>query len=60
MSSPFVKLVVTNVIVLCGAWSLYCMTPAGASEREQTRQQKEMARQLAQEPTKNTQKRSTA
>lgn len=60
MSSPYVRLFLTGVIVIGGAWGLYCMTPAGAYEREYTRRQKEMARQMAQEQIKNVPKRSTA
>lgn len=46
-----------SVVILGGAWQLYCMSPAGAAEREQTRLQKEMAKQLQQQQN-NTEKQS--
>lgn len=47
------SLVTSGVVIIGGAWLMYCMTPAGAAEREQTRRQKEMARQYANISTKN-------
>lgn len=52
----FVNFVIASVIIVGGAWQLYCMSPAGAAEREQTRLQKEMARKALQE--NNTPKRN--
>lgn len=46
-----------GVFVIGGAWAMYCMTPAGAAEREQTRRQKEIAQQYAN--TSNVPKRNT-
>lgn len=43
-----------SFVIIGGAWQAYCLTPAGAAEREHTRLQKEMARQAQQE--NNTQK----
>lgn len=54
----YLKATIFSFVVLGGAWQLYCMTPAGAAEREYTRQQKEMARQALQEPIKSAEKRN--
>lgn len=44
MSSPYFKSLVT-LVVCCGTgWALYCLSPAGSAEREQTRQQTEYRR----------------
>lgn len=47
----YIKFAVASFVVIGGAWQLYCMTPAGAAEREHTRLQKEMAKQAQQENT---------
>lgn len=54
----YAKATLFSFVVLGGAWQLYCMTPAGAAEREYTRQQKEMARQAQQQPITSAQKRN--
>lgn len=60
MSAPYAKFLLTSVVVIGGAWAAYCVSPAGAAEREQTRRQKDMARQFPNESiNKSAQKRST-
>lgn len=51
-----VKFAFASFVIIGGAWQLYCMSPAGAAEREHTRLQNEMARQALEE--KNTPKRN--
>lgn len=47
-----------SVCMLGGAWTLYCLTPAGAHERELARREK-VARQLAEDASKRAPKRGT-
>lgn len=44
----FIKFGIASFVIIGGAWQLYCMTPAGAAERDFTRTQREMAK-LAQQ-----------
>ena len=55
-AAQYVRPTIFSVLLMGGVWQLYCMTPAGAAEREQTRRQKEIALQALQKPTENTQK----
>lgn len=56
MLRPYVNFLATSALVIGGAWAMYCITPAGAAEREQTRQQKDLTRHV---PNKSAQKRNT-
>lgn len=56
MLAPYIKLFATSFIVIGGAWAMYCMTPAGAAEREHTRRQKQMDQQFLHAPTKSASK----
>lgn len=53
--NPWVKSIIGSIVVMGGAWGLYCATPAGAAEREQTRRQKQEAesRRTFKEPKKS-------
>lgn len=46
MTSPYIKLFISGVVILGGGWGLYCLSPAGAAERDFTRQQNEQRRQM--------------
>lgn len=46
MSNPWVKSLVTFTFCVGIGWTLYCLSPAGAAEREQTRQQVAGRRQM--------------
>lgn len=51
---PIFACFVTAVICVGGGWGLYCMSPAGAAERAQTRQQNEMRKIMYRKETKKT------
>lgn len=46
MSNPWVKSLVAFTLCTGIGWTLYCLSPAGAAEREQTRQQVAVKRQM--------------
>lgn len=58
MRHPILSSIVSAIICCGGGFALYCVSPAGAAEREQTRQQKEMARKFANQQIKSAQKRN--
>lgn len=53
--NPWFKVIIFSTAVMGSAWGLYCATPAGAAEREQTRRQYEEAknRRMTREPKKS-------
>lgn len=46
MTNPYIKSIFTFTIFTGVGWALYCMSPAGAAEREQTRHQNDLKRQM--------------
>lgn len=51
LSRFIIPMTISGIVCVGGGWMLYCMTPAGAAEREYTRQQT-LAHKLSQEPKK--------
>lgn len=43
MTNPFVKSFIASVAIIGTGWALYCISPAGAAEREYTRQQSQQS-----------------
>lgn len=46
MWNPWVKLTISGVLILGGGWTLYCLSPAGAAERQYTREYHQQQRQM--------------
>lgn len=46
----FVRMFLSSIVCVGSGWALYCISPAGAAEREQSRQQKQLPRRMYREP----------
>lgn len=46
MSNPYLFTLATGVVCIGGGWLLYCLSPPGAAEREQTRRQAEERKRM--------------
>lgn len=53
---PVFKIFVTAVVCVGGGWALYCISPAGAAERAQTRQQNEVRKIMYRKQQEETKK----
>lgn len=42
----FMRMLMSGIVCVGSGWALYCLSPAGAAEREQARRQAETARQI--------------
>lgn len=51
MTNPYIKSLFSAIIIIGSGWALYCLSPAGAAEREQTRQQNAIKRQMYRKKT---------